>query len=76
VTVLSLPAASDAAAPPVATVLAGLLGVAGIAALLVAIQHAVRSTQPSKVVSEAAEDLIARIVDAGSGRDEQPDGSP
>lgn len=76
VTVLSLPAAADAAAPPVATVLAGLLGVVGIAALLVAIQHAVRSTQPSKVVSEAAEDLIARIVDAGSGRDEQPDGSP
>ena len=61
VTVLGLPSGPDAAAPPLATVLGGVLGVAAIAMLLVAIQHAVRSTRPSAVLSEAAQQVMEQI---------------
>ncbi|MFP5321132.1 MAG: DUF2254 family protein, partial [Acidimicrobiia bacterium] len=61
VTVLALPPAPDTAAPTVATVVGGGLGVAAIAGLLVAIQHAVRSTRPTSLISEAAEEVLSRI---------------
>jgi uncharacterized membrane protein len=68
VTVLAQPGPADARAPAVATVLGGVLGVAAIAGLLVAIQHAVRSTRPSALISEAAHQVIERIrrADAAS----------
>ena len=61
VTLLAIPAGADAEAPTLATVLGAALGVAAIAMLLVAIQHAVRSTRPSSLLSEAAKQVIDQI---------------
>lgn len=61
VTLLAIPAGVDADAPTLATALGAALGVAAIAMLLVAIQHAVRSTRPSALLSEAAKQVIDQI---------------
>lgn len=61
VTLLGIPSGSDATAPTLATVVGAALGVAAIAMLLVAIQHAVRSTRPSALLSEVAMQVIERI---------------
>jgi uncharacterized membrane protein len=58
---LSLPAGSTEGAPVVAVVAGTVLGVAAIAALLVAIEHAERSTQPSVLVSESAQMVVRHI---------------
>jgi uncharacterized membrane protein len=54
----AIPSSDDGSAPTITTVLGASLGVAAIAALLVAIEHAVRSTRPSMLVSEVAHGVI------------------
>lgn len=63
----AMPSSDDTAAPTITTVLGATLGVGAIAALLVAIEHAVRSTRPSLLVSEVAHGVIDSI--RASGRD-------
>ncbi|HSP03769.1 MAG TPA: DUF2254 family protein, partial [Acidimicrobiales bacterium] len=63
----AIPSSEDTSAPTITTVLGAALGVAAIAALLVAIEHAVRSTRPSVLVSEVAHGVIDSIRAAGRG---------
>lgn len=61
VALAAVPASGGTDAPTITTVLGAALGVAAIAALLVAIDHAVRSTRPSVLVSQSAHAVIERI---------------
>ncbi|HSP04168.1 MAG TPA: DUF2254 family protein [Acidimicrobiales bacterium] len=70
VAMASLPTSDEASAPTVTTALGAMLGVGAIAALLVAIEHAVRSTRPSVLVSEAAHAVIDHIRTFGHGEAE------
>lgn len=58
--ILRVPAGAGGA-PLVSTAIGAALGVAAIASLLVAMQHAERSTRPSVVVAEVATDLMDHI---------------
>ncbi|MCO8126876.1 DUF2254 domain-containing protein [Acidimicrobiia bacterium EGI L10123] len=73
----AVPSSEDGSAPTITTALGATLGVAAIAALLVAIEHAVRSTRPSVLVSEVAHGVIDSIRAAGRSAAEQDvDASP
>lgn len=67
VAVAALPGSDGTSAPVITTAVGATLGVAAIAALLVAIEHAVRSTRPSVLVSQAAHDVIEHIRRAPRG---------
>lgn len=71
--VLALPADPGARAPTVTTLLGTALGVAAIAGLLLAIQHAVRSTRPSVLLADAAHDVVERIRRSGSTTAARPE---
>lgn len=64
---LSLPAASGSAAPVISTFVSVAIGVASIAALLVAIRYAERATRPAFLVADAARHVIDRIRHLGAG---------
>lgn len=61
VALLSLPSSSGAPAPFVSSVSGALIGVGAITALLVAVEHAERSTRPTVLVSESAHAVIDHI---------------
>lgn len=67
VAIAALPGSDGTTAPTITTAVGATLGVAAIAALLVAIEHAVRSTRPSVLVSESAHAVIDRIRRADRG---------
>lgn len=67
VAVAAIPSSEDGSAPTITTAFGAALGVGAIAALLVAIEHAVRSTRPSLLVSEVAHGVIDSIRAAGRG---------
>lgn len=73
----AIPSSEDGSAPTITTALGATLGVAAIAALLVAIEHAVHSTRPSVLVSEVAHGVIDSIrAAARSSAEQDVDASP
>lgn len=73
VAVAAIPSSEDGSAPTITTAFGAALGVGAIAALLVAIEHAVRSTRPSLLVSEVAHGVIDDIRAAGRSGDGSED---
>jgi uncharacterized membrane protein len=69
----AIPSSEDGSAPTITTALGAALGVGAIAALLVAIEHAVRSTRPSVLVSEVAHGVIDSIRAARRSADGHQD---
>jgi uncharacterized membrane protein len=64
IVLLALPTGDSSPAPMLATVLGGVIGVGAVAGLLVAMQHAERSTRPGVLVAEEARRVMERIREA------------